>query len=132
MYTVAPLDGGPVRHVHRSELRAVPEGLQPEPGSSPPPASQASTLAPLTAVQEDPSADAVVVCYEDEALEEPVLPDVPTFKEKDTMSDATPPFVHRSARATAGQHSNPHRLPRSVVHRNEEESLLGYDPDGHA
>ena len=138
VYTVAPLDGGPIRHVHRSELRAVPEGVRPEPVRSTHAASRANLPSAPTPSEEGPSEDADMVYYEDEPMGEPGLPRATTPDEMDDIPEAMPgsmpPSLRRSARSTAGQHSNPYRLPLGSAIRNEEQGRVvdGEHLDGQA
>lgn len=119
IYTVAPVDGdGPARQVHRCELRAIPEALQPEGGMGPSSTDQADV--PSDPVHPD---DGIAVAVADPYPDEPqdaldLLPHQ-ISAEGDSSEDANQ-ALRRSSRVTAGQHSNPHRLPRPVAIRTVE------------
>ncbi|XP_062322623.1 uncharacterized protein LOC134024162 [Osmerus eperlanus] len=121
VYTVAPVDGeGPVRQVHRVELRAVPEVLQPAVETGTPPTSRDESATPAAA---EVSADEdAAIFYPEEFQEAQMSPRSLPPEEEGSPEDVSPP-LRRSSRATAGQHANPHRLPRPVSIRNEEETL---------
>ncbi|KAL2098388.1 hypothetical protein ACEWY4_007595 [Coilia grayii] len=119
VYTVAPVVGeGPVRQVHRSEMRAFPESLQQDDeGIAPPPARKGPTnVSPV--VEGEDHAEVVILYTEEEPQVAPVPPRAHSPGVEDIVTEEVP--LRRSGRSTAGQHSNPHRLPRTVATRNED------------
>lgn len=137
VYTLAPMgQGGPLRQVHRSEMRAVPEGVWPETegasevGRTIHTASRdcPSPLADPTISEEDES-EGVVIVYQEEPQQAHV-PHSPRAltADVDVLPDAASLPLRRSARPTAGQHPNPFRLPRGVaISRGEENQAHSED-----
>ncbi|KAL6476359.1 hypothetical protein MHYP_G00148580 [Metynnis hypsauchen] len=121
VYSVAPVnEEGPVRQVHRSELRAALGEQQhtvdilPKVGEGDLHNSQAS--------EEDVTEGTVVLLVEEEPQVRP-RPNSPSTSEEGEALVPMP--LRRSTRFNAGQHSNPHRLPRAtIVERDEEEPLV--------
>lgn len=114
VYTVAPVDGdGPERQIHRSEMREVPEGQQVA-GALRPPTRQVDVLTNPAAQEEDAAVGVVGLCP-DEPEENLDLSPPLTPGGEDTSLEDPGQTLRRSSRATAGQHSNPHRLPRAVA-----------------
>ena len=124
VYTVCPVDGGPSRQVHRTEMRAVPDGWP-----SGEECDQRSGQPTGTSV----TADADQVDEEDPAVlvvcggmnPQGSIPLSPTASGVEELSDelrpaVEPPAARRTTRATAGHHSNPHHLPRGTVTVQEE------------
>lgn len=126
VYTVIPVDaGGPVRQVHRSEMRAVPIGLRPGPGGVPGPVREEETLKDPPAWNDSDARD-VIIWYgaEQEPQAVPALTGTSASEEMDIEDMAEVPednivAVRRSARSTAGQHSNLYHLPRPTCGRND-------------
>ncbi|KAL2085064.1 hypothetical protein ACEWY4_020582 [Coilia grayii] len=76
VYTVAPVGGGLCRQVHRTELRAVPEGWQPvtdEPARPVTPTSGEHVRRDPTPTDVDPAGGVVVVYSEGGPQDDPVL-----------------------------------------------------------
>lgn len=130
VYTVISADaGGPVRQVHRSEMRIVPAGLRFGPGGFPGPARGEETPKdPLAG--DDGDARDVIIWYgaEPEPQAVPALTGTLAVGEMDVEDTAEVPedntvAMRRSARSTAGQHFNPYHLPRST-------SGINYDSSG--
>ncbi|KAL6465795.1 hypothetical protein MHYP_G00259280 [Metynnis hypsauchen] len=121
VYSVAPVnEEGPVRQVHRSELRAALGEQQhtvdivPKVGEGDLHNSQAS--------EEDVTEGTVVLLVEEEPQVRPRPNSPPTSEEGEAL---VPMPLRRSTRFNAGQHSNPQRLPRAtIVERDEEEPLV--------
>lgn len=132
VYTVAPLEGGPVRHVHRSKLRAAPDpdGVRSEPGGNTHSTGRTNLPATHMPSEEDHSEDGLIVYCEDEPWEEPALPRAPNPVEVAPLPEAIPPPLRHSVTSTAGRHSNPYRLLQSVAIRDEEEGTLDGEPQG--
>ncbi len=132
VYTVAPVDGFcPPKNVHRTELRPCGPGVVG--------AFHQDVQSPGEVVSDSESDEAWVVMGEapTESLQrvgnqsEPELcsePDVDLDgSEESQMCEATqvPPVqLWRSIRATAGRHSNPFNLPRSVGSNGEDSGVL--------
>uniref|UniRef100_A0A3B1J8K5 Gypsy retrotransposon integrase-like protein 1 n=1 Tax=Astyanax mexicanus TaxID=7994 RepID=A0A3B1J8K5_ASTMX len=119
VYSVTPADGeGPVRQVHRVELRAVPEPQQLELEEQTPMALVPDS--PGSQISSEDLGDSVVLCLGEEPKEvhEPSEPHNPD--EAEALPLQVP--LRRSARATAGQHSNLYRLPKTVVACTDEET----------
>lgn len=106
--------------MHRAELRAVPEVLQPATETATPSTSRAESATPAAAeVCED---EDVAIFYPEEFQEAHMSSGSLPPEDEGIPEEVTPP-LRRSDRATAGRHANPHRLPRSVSIRNDEEAL---------
>lgn len=114
VYTVAPRDGeGPVRQVHRSELRAVPEGLQSVAEETTPPMTRAD-LSANPMIREEEGQEDVVIFHPEETQE--ALSSLSSLApaEVEAIPEDMTLTLRRSVRSTAGQHPNPYRLPRAV------------------
>ena len=116
-----PMDGeGPARQVHRAELRADPAVLQPAVETGTPPTRRAESATPPAA---EGCADEDVAIFYPEEFQDAQMSRRSLPPEEEGIPEEVTPPLRRTGRATAGQHANPHRLPRSVSIRNEEEAL---------
>lgn len=117
VYTVAPAVGeGPVRQVHRSEMRDVPDGLRQEAAGDIPPAIRSGPSSAPPVAEGGDTGD-VVVWYVEEEPQAVFTPSRAQVSDEEDIPPGDMP-LRRSGRSTAGQHSNPHRLPRTVATRN--------------
>ncbi|KAF4116527.1 hypothetical protein G5714_004016 [Onychostoma macrolepis] len=114
VYTVAPRDGeGPVRQVHRSELRAVPEGLQSVAEETTPSMTRAD-LSANPMIREEEGQEDVVIFHPEETQEALCSLSSLAPAEVEAIPEDMTLTLRRSVRSTAGQHPNPYRLPRAV------------------
>ncbi|KAL7873914.1 hypothetical protein SRHO_G00048840 [Serrasalmus rhombeus] len=111
VYTVVPVfEEGPVKQVHRTELREVPKGQQKVPEEMPP------TPGTITSVSEkgsEASDESLILYLGEDPQEGAVELDVGAPGEVNIPVVNVP--IRRSNRSTAGQHPNPYRLPRAVL-----------------
>ena len=117
VYTVCPVGGGPSRQVHRTEMRALPEGW-PSEGEGCPQVPAPPTESREDANGEDAPGRVVLVCGRRGSHgSPPVSPTVTRVDDRpeDGAPEGELPGARRTTRVTAGQHSNPHHLPRGVV-----------------
>ncbi|XP_063076411.1 uncharacterized protein LOC134466443 [Engraulis encrasicolus] len=119
VYTLAPLgQEGPLRQVHRSELRAVPEGVRPETERMPAvqrrvhSSGRSPASDPISPEEIEP--EGVVMVYHEEPQSELEPPGTPSGDD-DALSEGESLPLRRSTRTTAGQHPNPFRLPRGLA-----------------
>ncbi|KAF4094582.1 hypothetical protein G5714_024697 [Onychostoma macrolepis] len=109
-----PEDGeGPVRQVHRSELRAVPEGLQSVAEETTPSMTRAD-LSANPMIREEEGQEDVVIFHPEETQE--ALSSLSSLApvEVEAIPEYMTLTLRRSVRSTAGQHPNPYRLLRAV------------------
>lgn len=120
VYTVAPRDReGSVRQVHRSELRAVPEGL-PSMAEVATPSMSRADLSANSMVREEEWQEDVFIFHPEETQEALDSPSSLAPAEVEALPEDVTMTLQRSVRSTAGQHPNPYRLPRAVSTGNEE------------
>ena len=151
VYTLRPRDGmGPEKNIHRSELRAIPDGAaaklppwteRPPPGDSP--VVQSASNLPVDEDESDSDSMVLVETFSaprttPTPMSDPPTSEPPTFETTPVPSprqlsqgidpeESEPPGaseVRRSSRSTAGRHQNPFNLPRSVTPSTSREPLL--------
>ena len=118
VYSVVPInEEGPVRQVHRSEMRAAldDQGCMEDRI----PVINEDNLPSSPASEDSETGDFVMLLVE-EPQERPE-PNEPPNPEGEALQE--PVGLRRSTRSNAGQHSNPHRLPRAAVTERHEEPL---------
>lgn len=113
VYSVTPVnDMGPVRQVHRTELRAIPEGRGQQDEGELSGQSEAELSTP-DEQGSDVEWEGGGGWVEDESEDLGALSPVPVQEEVDCSLGAR--AVRRTSRSTAGHHSNPYHLPKSVI-----------------
>lgn len=122
VYSVAPLSReGPVKQVHRSEMRKafyepVVKGVGPPVLSEVPNSNEGAGTD--SASERDSASDSdsvsIVVLHNDSDLG-PLTVGSEDHPECSLVSEEQPLSLGRPKRSTAGQHSNPYRLPRTVA-----------------
>lgn len=118
VYSVVPVnEEGPVRQVHRSELRAVSDEQQDTTDTAP--TVGEGDLHNSQAPEEDESGDMVVLVVGEEPQVRPRPNSPPISEEGEALLVPVP--LRRSTRFNAGQHSNPHRLPRAAITEQQDE-----------
>ncbi|KAL6467387.1 hypothetical protein MHYP_G00251910 [Metynnis hypsauchen] len=111
VYSVIPAYiQGPVRHVHRTELREIPEGWGQQGEIE---LEGRDEVVDSNSEGETSDMELEVLVVEDE----PEVSDPPSPAPVQVGVDFIPGVVpvRKSTRSTAGHHSNPHHLPRSVI-----------------
>lgn len=118
VYSVTPVgQEGPLRQLHRTELRSVPEGRT-EDGTFNCPTEYPPT--DLNVNDSDKMVDSELIPEVDSDTKDDCverLAEVQLLPNQDLTKETGTPLVaepRRSVRKTAGQHSNPHKLPQSV------------------
>lgn len=117
VYSVAPVgQEGPVRQLHRTELRSVPESREEPSFECPvtectPNGSNFQDMEDGSSLGLEPELERDDVNCIEELSDVQSLPGPSPTKETGTPLVSEP---RRSVRKTAGQHSNPHRLPQSA------------------
>lgn len=129
VYSVVPIDqDGPVKQVHRSEMRAVGAGAVPETVARMSDSEEADELCESVESENE----SLCVLLEDHDVydsdhEDYDINDSPASSRTSGSSLSSPgleepsftiergePYYRRTNRATAGQHPNPHHLPQSA------------------
>ena len=124
VYTIIPVDqDGPVRRVHRTELRSVPKG---EGNTLPVIPSNVKDPMSVVVTESDSEEEFLTLILADEERDPVVHHNSPhnpgnPVQDQNSGSERSPgsprpasplaPSLRRSTRRTAGVHSNPHRLP---------------------
>uniref|UniRef100_A0A3B1JJS8 Gypsy retrotransposon integrase-like protein 1 n=1 Tax=Astyanax mexicanus TaxID=7994 RepID=A0A3B1JJS8_ASTMX len=120
---VVPVVGaiGPTRNFHRTELRVVPRRVVPVVGAE---TESPSLVEPRKdSCEESGSEEADDSDRGQWAVKQVVIPEPEVDavqQERELPSAPAPVSLRRSARKTAGQHSNPHNLPRAVAPQHED------------
>ncbi|XP_024120170.1 uncharacterized protein LOC112141285 [Oryzias melastigma] len=114
VYSIAPVgQEGPLRQVHREELRGVPENREAEVQNDPgEPACESMTED--TANAAEPEILSESENYNEGTSENDVMSVISLPPDQPPPNESGPSMVfepRRSERKTAGLHSNPHRLP---------------------
>lgn len=114
VYSVAPVSQiGPVKQVHRMEMRkALIDSVSSE--ADPIVSDEAVSSSSGSATDSDSDAASVILLQMNYDVPPRVIAEN-SASECSAVSEAQPLGLRRSGRSTAGQHSNPHRLPRSVA-----------------
>ena len=137
VYSVTPVDqDGPVKQIHRSEMRAVGAGASPETVAR----MSDSETEELQECESESENEMLCVVLEDHNeydsdLEDDDINDSPFSSRTSGSSLSSPgleqpsftiergePYYRRTNRTTAGQHTNPHHLPQSALREQAEQT----------
>ena len=126
VYSITPaVQDGPVRQVHRTELRGMPVGgLRIDAGHN---VGEEQGIGDIGETDVNPTEVLTCESYGEESLSEPELcPEAEVVEGEDedleTETEESPLVLEglrRSSRSTAGKHGNLFRLPTSVIPNND-------------